>query len=101
MGRVYVNIRRIHARLGTRPDGDDDGGCSRPVCGLACTAWGAGVAGHGCGPGATQLGAVKLADADVQKAAAALAETRDAYIPSLGIGSTVGTPSVFPRASLR
>ena len=41
-------------------------------------------------------GAVRLADADVQKAAAALAETRDAYIPSLGIGSTVGYSHGFP-----
>ena len=41
-------------------------------------------------------GAVKLADADVQKAAAALAETRDAYIPSLSIGSTAGYSHGFP-----
>jgi len=40
--------------------------------------------------------AVRMADADVQKAAAALAETRDAYIPSFGIGSTVGYSHGFP-----
>jgi outer membrane protein TolC len=40
--------------------------------------------------------AVKLADADVQKASAALAQTRDAYIPSLGVGSTVGYSYGFP-----
>jgi outer membrane protein TolC len=40
--------------------------------------------------------AVKLADADVQKATAALAETRDAYIPSLSMGSTVGYSLGFP-----
>src|SRR5271157_3324948 len=48
--------------------------------------------------------AVKLADADLQKAQAALAQTQDVYIPSLGIGSTVGYSYGFPkigRASCR
>ncbi len=36
--------------------------------------------------------AVKLAEADVQKAQAALAQTHDAYVPSLGFGS--GLPAV-------
>jgi outer membrane protein TolC len=40
--------------------------------------------------------AVKLADADVQKANAALAQTQDVYIPSLSIGSTVGYSIGFP-----
>ena len=40
--------------------------------------------------------AVKLAEADVQKAQAALAETRDAYIPNLSIGSTIGYSHGFP-----
>jgi outer membrane protein TolC len=40
--------------------------------------------------------AVKLAEADVQKANAALAQTQDAYIPSLGIGSTLGYSLGFP-----
>src|SRR5271157_738850 len=40
--------------------------------------------------------AVKLADADLQKAQAALAQTQDVYIPSLGIGSTVGYSYGFP-----
>jgi outer membrane protein TolC len=40
---------------------------------------------------------VKLADADVRKAEALLAQSRDVYIPSLVIGSTVGPPSIgFP-----
>jgi outer membrane protein TolC len=40
--------------------------------------------------------AVKLADADLQKANAALAATENAYIPNLGIGSTVGYSHGFP-----
>jgi outer membrane protein TolC len=40
--------------------------------------------------------AVKLADADVQKTQAALAQTRDVYIPSISIGSTVGYSVGFP-----
>lgn len=41
--------------------------------------------------------AVKLAEVDVRKAEALLAQTRDVYIPSLVIGSTVGPPSIgFP-----
>jgi len=40
--------------------------------------------------------AVKLAEADVQKAQAALAETKDAYIPNFVIGSTVGYSHGFP-----
>jgi outer membrane protein TolC len=40
--------------------------------------------------------AVKLADADVRKAQAALAQTQDAYIPNLIIGSTVGGSIGFP-----
>jgi outer membrane protein TolC len=40
--------------------------------------------------------AVKLAEADVQKAQAALAETRDAYIPNFAIGSMVGYSHGFP-----
>jgi outer membrane protein TolC len=40
--------------------------------------------------------AVRLAEADVQKAQAALAETRDAYIPNFAIGSTVGYSHGFP-----
>lgn len=39
---------------------------------------------------------VKLAEADVQKAQAALAQTQDVYIPNLVIGSTVGTSIGFP-----
>lgn len=39
---------------------------------------------------------VKLAEADLQKANAALAQTQDVYIPSLGIGSTVGYSHGFP-----
>src|SRR5208282_4351596 len=39
---------------------------------------------------------VKLAEADVQKAQAALAQTQDAYIPNLMIGSTVGYSYGFP-----
>jgi outer membrane protein TolC len=40
--------------------------------------------------------AVKLAEADVQKAQAALAQTRDAYIPNFVIGSTIGYSHGFP-----
>ena len=40
--------------------------------------------------------AVKLADADVQKAQAALAQTQDAYIPNFVIGSNVGYSHGFP-----
>jgi outer membrane protein TolC len=40
--------------------------------------------------------AVKLAEADVQKAQAALAQTQDAYIPNFVIGSTVGYSHGFP-----
>jgi outer membrane protein TolC len=41
--------------------------------------------------------AVKLADADVRKAEAALSQTRDAYVPNLVIGSSIGPPSIgFP-----
>jgi outer membrane protein TolC len=41
--------------------------------------------------------AVKLAEVDVRKAEALLSQTRDVYIPSLVIGSTVGPPSIgFP-----
>lgn len=40
--------------------------------------------------------AVKLADADVQKAQAALAQTNDAYIPNFVIGSNVGYSHGFP-----
>jgi outer membrane protein TolC len=40
--------------------------------------------------------AVKLADADVRKAQAVLAQTQDAYIPNLVIGSTVGGSIGFP-----
>ena len=40
--------------------------------------------------------AVKLAEADVQKAQAALAQTQDAYIPNFAIGSTVGYSHGFP-----
>jgi outer membrane protein TolC len=39
---------------------------------------------------------VKLAEADVQKAQAALAQTHDAYIPNFVIGSTVGYSHGFP-----
>ena len=39
---------------------------------------------------------VRLAEADVQKAAAALAQTKDAYIPNFVIGSTVGYSHGFP-----
>jgi outer membrane protein TolC len=41
-------------------------------------------------------GAVKLAEADVQKAQAALDQTRDAYIPNFVIGSTIGYSHGFP-----
>ena len=40
--------------------------------------------------------AVKLAQADVQKAQAALAQTQDAYIPNLVIGSTLGYSHGYP-----
>jgi outer membrane protein TolC len=40
--------------------------------------------------------AVKIADADVQKAKAALAQTEDAYIPNFVIGSNVGYSHGFP-----
>ena len=40
--------------------------------------------------------AVKLALADVQKAQAALAQTQDAYIPNLVIGSTAGYSHGYP-----
>jgi outer membrane protein TolC len=39
---------------------------------------------------------VKLAEADVQKAKAALTQTEDVYIPSLLVGSTVGYSYGFP-----
>ena len=39
---------------------------------------------------------VKLAEADLQKAQSALAQTRYVYIPNLVIGSTVGTSIGFP-----
>jgi len=39
---------------------------------------------------------VKLAEADLQKARAALAETQDAYIPNFAIGSTIGYSHGFP-----
>lgn len=40
--------------------------------------------------------AVKLAQADLQKANALLAQTSDVYIPSLSVGSTVGYSIGFP-----
>jgi outer membrane protein TolC len=40
--------------------------------------------------------AVKLAEADVQKAQAALAQTQDAYIPNFVIGSNIGYSHGFP-----
>jgi len=40
--------------------------------------------------------AVHLAEADVQKAAAALAQTQDAYIPNFALGSTIGYSHGFP-----
>jgi outer membrane protein TolC len=40
--------------------------------------------------------AVRLADADLQKAQAALAQAQDAYIPNFVIGSTVGYSHGFP-----
>jgi len=40
--------------------------------------------------------AVKLAQADVSKAQASLAEVKDAYIPNLTLGSTVGASVGFP-----
>ena len=40
--------------------------------------------------------AVKLADADLQKAQAALAATHDAYIPNFVIGSNIGYSHGFP-----
>ena len=40
---------------------------------------------------------VKLADADLRKAQALLAQARDVYIPNLVIGSSIGPPSIgFP-----
>jgi outer membrane protein TolC len=43
--------------------------------------------------------AVKLAQADVNKAAATLSETKDVYIPNFVIGSSIGPPSIgFPVA---
>ena len=39
---------------------------------------------------------VKLAEADVQKAQAALAQTQDAYIPNFVIGSNIGYSHGFP-----
>jgi outer membrane protein TolC len=39
---------------------------------------------------------VRLAEADVEKAAAALAQTQDAYIPNFMIGSNVGYSHGFP-----
>jgi outer membrane protein TolC len=42
---------------------------------------------------------VKLADADLHKAVATLAETKDVYIPNFVIGSSIGPPSIgFPVA---
>ncbi len=38
--------------------------------------------------------AAKLAEADVQKANAVLAQTKDVYIPTLMVGSTVGPPTI-------
>jgi outer membrane protein TolC len=40
--------------------------------------------------------AVKLAEADLQKAQATLAQTQDAYIPNFAIGSTIGYSHGFP-----
>jgi outer membrane protein TolC len=40
--------------------------------------------------------AVRLAEADVEKADAALAQTHDAYIPNFSLGSTVGYSYGFP-----
>jgi outer membrane protein TolC len=40
--------------------------------------------------------AVKLAEADVDKAAAALAQTHDAYIPNFVVGSQIGYSHGFP-----
>ncbi len=40
--------------------------------------------------------AVRLADADLQKAQAALAQTKDAYIPNFVIGSNIGYSYGFP-----
>ena len=40
--------------------------------------------------------AVKLADADLQKAEAALAQTHDAYIPNLTVGSNAGYSHGYP-----
>jgi outer membrane protein TolC len=40
--------------------------------------------------------AVQLAEADLAKARAALAQTQDAYIPNFQIGSTIGYSSGFP-----
>jgi len=42
---------------------------------------------------------VKLADADLHKAVATLAETKDVYIPNFVVGSSIGPPSIgFPVA---
>src|ERR1700679_78892 len=40
--------------------------------------------------------AVKLAQVDLQKAQGALAQTQDAYIPNLGIGTNFGYSHGFP-----
>jgi outer membrane protein TolC len=37
---------------------------------------------------------VKLADADLQKAIAILAQTRDVYVPNFVLGSSIGPPSI-------
>jgi len=43
--------------------------------------------------------AVKLADADLKKAQAVLAQTKDIYIPNFVVGSSIGPPSIgFPIA---
>jgi outer membrane protein TolC len=42
--------------------------------------------------------AVRLADADLQKATAVLAQTRAVYVPNLVVGSSIGPPSIgFPQ----
>ncbi|MGA9068780.1 MAG: TolC family protein [Terracidiphilus sp.] len=41
-------------------------------------------------------GTVRLAEADVQKSVAALAQAHDAYIPNFGIGSNIGYSHGFP-----
>ena len=40
--------------------------------------------------------AVRLAETDVRKAAAVLSETRDAYLPNLVVGSSLGYSYGFP-----